>query len=76
MEYLLKKRELDNSYEPNWTRAKGTQPEKNTTSKKELLTLTTGNIAEGSDEVGVDDDEWEPVEPITSPCDSVSGTEG
>ncbi len=27
-------------------------------------------------EVYDDEDEWKPVEPITSPCDSVSGTEG
>jgi hypothetical protein len=48
MEYLLKKRELDNSSKPNRTRAKGCLPEKNTTHKKELLTLTPGNVAEGS----------------------------
>jgi hypothetical protein len=47
MEYLLKKRELDNSFKPNRTRAKGSPPEKNTTSKKELLTLTPGNVAGG-----------------------------
>jgi hypothetical protein len=46
-EYLLKNIELDNSSKPNWTRTKGSPPEKNTTSKKELLTLTLGNIAEG-----------------------------
>ncbi len=45
-EYLLKKRELDNSSMPNRTRAMGSLPEKNTSSKKELLTLTPGNIAE------------------------------
>jgi hypothetical protein len=47
MEYLLKKRELDNNSKPNRTRAKGSPPEKNTTSKKELLTLTPGNFADG-----------------------------
>ncbi len=29
----------------------------NITSKKELLTLSPGNVAEGSDDVGEDDDE-------------------
>ncbi len=43
-EYLLKKRELDNSSKP---RAKGSPSEKNTTSQKELLTLIPGNIADG-----------------------------
>jgi hypothetical protein len=47
-EYLLKKRELGNSSKSNQTKAKGSPPEKNTTSKKELLTLTLGSIAEGS----------------------------
>jgi hypothetical protein len=46
MEYLLKKRELDNSSKPNRTRAKGSPPEKNTTDKEELLTLTPSNVAE------------------------------
>ncbi len=45
-EYLLKKREPDNSSKPNWTRAKGSLPEKNTTSKNELLILTPGNVAD------------------------------
>jgi hypothetical protein len=48
MEYLLKKRELDNSSKPNQTRAKDSPPDKNTTSKKELLTLSLGKVAEGS----------------------------
>ncbi len=43
--------ELDNSSKPNLTRAKGSLPEKNTTSKKELLTLTLGNVAEVGDVV-------------------------
>ncbi len=47
-EYLFKKRELDNSSRPNGTRAKGSPPENNTTSKKELLTLSPGKVAEGS----------------------------
>jgi hypothetical protein len=38
---------MDNSSNPNWTRAKGSSPEKNATSKKELLTLTPGNVADG-----------------------------
>jgi hypothetical protein len=46
--YLLTERELDNSSKPNQTRAKGSPPEKNTTSKKELLNLSLGNVAEGS----------------------------
>jgi hypothetical protein len=48
MEYLLKEKELENSPKPNRTRAKGSPPEKNTTSKKELLTVSLGNVAEGS----------------------------
>ncbi len=44
---LLKKRELDNSSKRNQTRAKGSLPENNTTDKKEQLTLTPGNVAEG-----------------------------
>ncbi len=47
MEYGLKKRELDNSSKPNQTRAKGSLPEKNTTSNKVLLPLTPGIVAEG-----------------------------
>jgi hypothetical protein len=46
-EYLLKKRELDNSSKPNRTRARGSPPEKNKTCKKPLFTLTPGNVAEG-----------------------------
>jgi hypothetical protein len=46
--YHLTERELDNSSKPNQTRAKGSPPEKNTTSKKELLNLSLGNVAEGS----------------------------
>jgi hypothetical protein len=46
--YLLKERELDNSFKPNRTRAKGRPPEKNTTSKTELLTLTPVNVIEES----------------------------
>jgi hypothetical protein len=47
MEYLLKKRELYNNSRPNQTRAKGSPPEKNTSDKKELFTLTLDNVAEG-----------------------------
>jgi hypothetical protein len=57
MEHLLKQRELENSSKPNQIRAKGSPPEKYTTSKKDLLTLSPGNFAEGSDDVGEDDDE-------------------
>jgi hypothetical protein len=46
-EISTQKEKLDNSCKPNQTRAKGSPPEKNTTSKKELLTLTLGNVAEG-----------------------------
>jgi hypothetical protein len=67
MEYLLKKRELDNSSKPNQTRAKGRPLEKNTCSKKELLTLPPGKVAEGGDGVGEVDDEREAVKPVTSP---------
>jgi hypothetical protein len=70
-EYLL--RELDNSSKPNQIKAKGTPPEKTLLLKKELPTLSLGDVTEGSDEVCEDDDEQEPFEPITSPCDSVSG---
>jgi hypothetical protein len=41
----------------NRKRAKGSPPEKNTTSKKELLTLSLSKVAEGSDGFGEDDDE-------------------
>ncbi len=51
------KRELGNSSKPSRTRAKGSPPEKNTTSKKELLTLTPGNMQK--EDVGVDDDDDE-----------------
>jgi hypothetical protein len=37
-----------------------------------LLTLTPGDDADGRNE-GDDDDDVEPVEPIITPCDSVSG---
>ncbi len=33
-------------------------------------------LQKGADDVGEDNDEWEPVEPITSPCDRVWSTEG
>jgi hypothetical protein len=46
-EYLLKERELDNSFKLNRQRAKGSLPEKKTTVRKELLTLTPGNVADG-----------------------------
>ncbi len=41
--------------------------------KKELLTLTLGDNADGRNEGGDDYDGWEPVIMITSPGDSVSG---
>jgi hypothetical protein len=41
---------------PNQTRAKGSPPEKNPTCKKQLLTLSPGNVAEMSDGVSEDDD--------------------
>jgi hypothetical protein len=55
MEYLLKKRELDNSSKPNQTKAKGSQPEKNTTSKKSYSLLLWVMLQMG--EVEVDDDD-------------------
>jgi hypothetical protein len=73
---IWRKLTLENSSKPIWTRAKSSPPDENTTSKKELLTLTPGNDAEGSDSVGEDDDEWKPVELIASPCDSVAGYGG
>jgi hypothetical protein len=49
---------MDNSSKPNQTRTKGSLPDKNTTSKKELLTLSFwGKLQKGVDEVGEDDDE-------------------
>jgi hypothetical protein len=48
MKYLFKKRELDNSSKPNRTMAKCSPPEKNTASRKELLTLFPGKVEEGS----------------------------
>ncbi len=51
------KERAGNSYKPNRTRVKGSPPKKNATSKKELLTLSPCNVAEGSDGVGEDDDE-------------------
>ncbi len=56
---------------PNWIRAKGSMPEKNITSKKELFYLWV-KLQKAVDEVCEGDDEWEPVEPITSPCDNVT----
>jgi hypothetical protein len=41
--------------------------------RKKLLTLTPGDDAEGRNEGDDDDDVWEEVVLITSPCDSVSG---
>jgi hypothetical protein len=41
--------------------------------KKELSLYLRVTLQKGVDEVGDDDDEWESVEPITSPCDSVLG---
>ncbi len=70
-EYIL--RELNNSSKPNQIKAKVSPPEETPLLKKELPTLSLGDVTEGSDEVGEDDDEREPFEPITSPCDSVSG---
>jgi hypothetical protein len=40
--------------------------------KKELLTLTPGDDADGRNEGNDDDDGQEPVKAITSPCYSVS----
>jgi hypothetical protein len=47
---------------------------KSTTGKKrtELLTLTLGEMHYGRNKGDDNDDGWEPVEPITSPCDSSS----
>jgi hypothetical protein len=44
--------------------------------KEELLTLTPGDGADGRNESDDDNDGWEPVVPIKSPCDSFRGTEG
>jgi hypothetical protein len=66
-------RELDNSSKPNWTRAKDSPPGKNTMDKKSYSLLLRVTMQMGQVEVDEDDDEREPVEPITSPCDSVLG---
>ncbi len=44
--------------------------------KKDAYSKLRGVVAEGRDEVDVDVDEWEPGVLITSPCDSVSVSEG
>ncbi len=62
MEYVLKKKEMDNSSKPNQTRV-----------RKSYSLYLRVKLQEGVNEVSEDDDEWEPVEPITSPCDSVLG---
>jgi hypothetical protein len=54
--FLLKTRELDNSSKPNRTRAKGSPPEKNTASKKELLTQLWVTLQKGDAGVDGDDD--------------------
>ncbi len=46
-EYLLKKESRTTALSLTRHRAKGSLPEKNTTVKKELLTLTLGNVADG-----------------------------
>ncbi len=73
MEYLLKKRELDNSSKPNWTKATGSQPEKNATSRKSYSLLLQVTLQMGEVEVNDDDEEWEPFEAITNLRDSVLG---
>jgi hypothetical protein len=40
------------------------------------ILYTPGVVAEGRDDDGDDADEREPVVPITSPCDRISGPEG
>jgi hypothetical protein len=57
----------------DWKRAKGSPPEKKQRGKKELLTLTLGDNAEGRNEGDDDDDGREPIVPITSSCDRISG---
>ncbi len=41
-----------------------------------ILCKLWGVVAEGSGDVDVDVDEWEPGVLITSPCDSISVSEG
>jgi hypothetical protein len=45
-EYLLRKRELDNSFKPNQTKGKRQPARENTIVEKELLTLAPGHIAD------------------------------
>jgi hypothetical protein len=73
MKYLLKERELDNSSKPNQTRVKGSPPEKIPLLRKSYSLYLWVMLQKGVDEVRVDDDECEPVAPITSLCDIVSG---
>jgi hypothetical protein len=47
MEYLLKRESWTIALSQTKQRAKGSLPEKNTSSKKELLTPTPGNVADG-----------------------------
>jgi hypothetical protein len=75
-EYLLKRE--------NWTTALSLTEQGQKTArrrkipriKKSYSLLLQVTMQMGQVEVEEDDDEREPVEPITSPCDSVSGTEG
>ncbi len=73
MEYLLKKKELDNSSRPNWTREKAAHQRKVPLVRKSFSLFLWVRLQKVIDEVSKNDDEREPVEPITSPCDSVLG---
>ncbi len=72
MKYLLKERELDNSSKPNQTWAKGSLPEKIPLLRKSYSLYLWEVWQKGVDEVRVNDDECEPVKPITSLFDSDS----
>jgi hypothetical protein len=73
MTCLLKKESWKAALGLTEKRAKGSLVDKKAPwiKKKELLTLTLGDDADGRNEGNDDDDGWEPVEPIASPCDSV-----
>jgi hypothetical protein len=75
MEYLLKERDLDNSSKLNQVRAKGIQPVENTVIKKELLTIYPGSVADGELMKSVMMMSENQLSQ-SSPCGSISGTEG
>jgi hypothetical protein len=74
---LTQKRALKSSSLRDWKRAKGSLPEKrSTTNKKERIAYSRLQVTMQKGEMKVDDsddDEQEPVMLIKGPCNSVSG---